>query len=126
MLLGSRIVGKVFYHPITPLLLFAITLTGLLTTYLAYGIVPSTTFEVLVAFSWPLLLACWVVADARRRTGIPCFDFGFFCYVFLPLAVPWYCFWSRGWRGALMLAGIVCLWLAPYVIASVAWHILYV
>jgi hypothetical protein len=118
-------VGKVLVHPLTPLLLFAVTLTGLLTTYLALGLAPSTTFEFVAAFSWSLLLAFWVVTDARCRTSIPCFDFGFFCYVFLPFVVPWYCFWSRGWRGALTLVGLACLWLAPYVIASIVWLVLY-
>ncbi|MCI0332520.1 MAG: hypothetical protein L0228_04780 [Planctomycetes bacterium] len=112
-------------HPIAPLLLFSIVLAALLAAYLAVGMSPSTSFEVVASFSWSLLLAFWVVADARRRKGIPCFDFGLFCYVFLPLVVPWYCFWSRGWRGALTLVAIAGLWLAPYIIAMAVWLILY-
>ena len=117
--------GKTFVHPLTPLLLFAVALTGMLATYLSLGFVPSTTFEIFAAFCWSLLLAFWVVADARRRTGVPCFDFGFFCYLFLPVVIPWYCFWSRGRRGALTLVVLACLWLAPYVIASIVWAALY-
>jgi hypothetical protein len=71
------------------------------------------------------LVLFWIVADARRRTGIPCFDFGFLCYVFLPFAFPWYCFWSRGWRGALMLLLILSLWIGPYIVASMIWITLY-
>jgi hypothetical protein len=82
---------------------------------------PSTTFELLASVSWSLLVALWVVVDARRRACTPCFDFGFFCYVFFPVAVPWYCFWSRGWRGALTLVIILGLWFAPHIVASVAW-----
>jgi len=118
-------VAKVIFHPLAPLLLFSIALTALLATYLLIGFAPSTTFEITASFGWSILLAFWLVADARRRKGVPCFDFGFFCYLFLPVAVPWYCFWSRGWRGALLLATLMCFWLAPYIIASMLWLALY-
>jgi hypothetical protein len=110
-----------FIHPLAPLVLFAIALAALLTSYAATGLWPSKSFEVVAAFGWSLLLAIWVVADARRRKLIPCFDFGFFCYVFMPVVVPCYCFWSRGWRGALTLATLVSLWVVPYVVATVVW-----
>jgi hypothetical protein len=116
---------QLLFHPLGPLLLFSMTLTALLATYLAAGLTPSTEFEIVASLSWSLLLALWVVADARRRTGIPCFDFGFYCYVFLPFVVPWYCFWSRGWRGVLTLTTIAGLWLAPFIIANVVWLAMY-
>lgn len=116
---------KIPIHPLAPLSIFSVVLTAFLATYLATGFSPSTTFEIASSFSWSLLLAFWVVTDARRREGIPCFDFGFFCYLFPPIVVPWYCFWSRGWRGTLLLATIVCLWLMPYVVASMLWLALY-
>ena len=78
-------------------------------------------FDLAASFCWSVLLAFWIVADARRRTGVPCFDFGFFCYLFLPVAVPWYCCWSRGLRGLQMLVAIALLWLAPYVVANIVW-----
>lgn len=89
------------------------------------GLAPSPTFQVATSFCWSLLLAFWIVADARRRKCVPCFDFGFFCYVFLPIAVPWYCLWSRGPRGVLTLVAFAALWLVPYMIASVVWLALY-
>jgi hypothetical protein len=82
---------------------------------------PSPTFEMVASFWWSILLALWIVADARRRSCVPCFDFGFFCYILLPLSVPWYCLWSRGWRGLFLMAAILVLWLAPYVVAGVVW-----
>jgi hypothetical protein len=113
------IVLRILVHPLAPLLLFSLTLAALLTTYLAAGYAPPATFETVAAACWSFLLALSIVADARRRTGIPCFDFGFFRYVFLPVVVPCYCFWSRGWRGGLTLVAIVGLWLAPYIAAGV-------
>ena len=116
---------QVFTHSLAPLLLYSIALTAILTTYLVAGLSPSTSFEVVASFSWSLLLAIWIVSDARRRSGIPVFDFGFYCYVFLPVVFPWYCFWSRGWRGALTLVTIGGLWLGPYVVATAVWLALY-
>jgi hypothetical protein len=86
---------------------------------------PSPTFQLVASFCWSLLLAFWIVADARRRNCVPCFDFGFFCYLFLPVAVPWYCFWSRGLRGAFMLITFAVLWLVPYLAATIFWVALY-
>jgi hypothetical protein len=117
--------GRFLNYPLAPLLLFSVALTALLVTYLAVGLAPSPTFELVASFCWSILLALWIVGDARRRTGVPCFDFGFFCYLFLPVAVPWYCLWSRGLRGSLTLVAITLLWLVPYIVGSVVWLALY-
>jgi hypothetical protein len=117
--------GRFVNYPLAPLLLFSVALTALLVTYLAVGLSPSPTFEFIASFFWSLLLALWIVADVRRKSGVPCFDFGFFCYLFLPIAVPWYCVWSRGVRGLLLLVGIGLLWLAPYFVANLVWLALY-
>ena len=117
--------ARVLNHPLAPLLLFSVILAAVFVAYLAVGGAPSPDVQMMASFGWTLLLAMWVVADMRRRQGVPCFDFGFFCYVFLPLIVPAYCFWSRGWRGALMLGALVGLWIAPNVIAVFVWWILY-
>jgi hypothetical protein len=117
--------ARFLVHPLAPLLLFSLAFSALLVTYPAVGLAPSPTFEFVASFFWSILVALWIVADARRRTGVPCFDFGFFCYLLLPIAVPWYCFWSRGWRGLLLLISIAVLWLAPYLVANVVWLALY-
>jgi hypothetical protein len=114
-------VTKYITNPLAPLLTFSLALTALLVTYLAVGLAPSLLFELLASFCWSILVALWIVTDARRRTAVPCFDFGFFCYLFLPLAFPWYCIWSRGWRGLLTMIAIGVLWLAPYIVASLVW-----
>ena len=108
-------------HPLSPLLLFSFISTAFYIVYLTLGRVPSEAFEVLVSFGWTLLLGLWIVSDARRSKRTPCFDFGLFCFMFLPVVVPWYCIWSRGWRGALTLLMLVCIWLAPPIVATVVW-----
>jgi hypothetical protein len=118
-------VRKFFVHPLAPLLLFSVALTALLIAYVIGGVVPSETFDILASFVWSILLAWWVVTDARRRESIPCFDFGFFCYVFFPVIFPAYCFWSRGWRGFLLLIVVFSTWMVPYIIAGFAWAVRY-
>ena len=110
---------------LAPLACFSIVLGLCLAIYLTDGKEASESFEIVAAFGWSVLLGMWLVADARRRKQTPCFDFGLFCYLFLPLMVPWYCFWSRGWRGAKTFLAIVGLWLLPYLLAGFVWAILY-
>jgi hypothetical protein len=114
-----------FLHPLTPLVAFSFVFSALISAYFVAGYTPTDRIQVLGAIIWALLLAWWIVADARRREGIPCFDFGFFCYLFLPVAVPWYCLWSRGWRGVFVLFLLATLWLAPYFIATIVWQLMY-
>jgi hypothetical protein len=77
---------------------------------------------------WPyvvnLFLASWADADARRRRRVPCFDFGFFLVLALPVVLLWYVFWSRGRRGFLLLGvllGVQCL---PWLTATAVWVVL--
>jgi hypothetical protein len=116
---------RVFTHSLAPLFFFSIALSAILTFYLAAGLAPSPSFEIVASFGWSLLLAIWIVSDARRRSGIPVFDFGFYCYVFLPVVFPWYCFWSRGRRGGLTLITIIGIWIAPYLLANLVWQMFY-
>jgi hypothetical protein len=76
--------SKLFVHPITPLLLFSLALTALMIAYVIGGAAPSEAFDIFVSWVWSILAALWVVADARRRDAIPCYDFGLFCYLFFP------------------------------------------
>jgi hypothetical protein len=116
---------RLIFHPFAPLVLFSGVLALLFTTYLTLGVAPSPDFEAVVAVMWSLLFATWVLADTRRRQSLPCYDFGFFCYVFMPLVVPAYCFWSRGWRGALVLVALLAVWVTPYWIAIAVWTFMY-
>ena len=116
---------KILYHPLSPLVIFAVVLSTIFSIYLLAGMSPSPTFEVVATFCSGFLLIYWMVADARQRGQVPCFDFGFLCYILFPLTLPWYCFWSRGWRGVLMLLLLVAIFLTPYVVSTVVWIALY-
>jgi hypothetical protein len=80
------------FDPLAPLVLFSLTASVLSAAYLFAGRAPTPTFDLVVQLSWAVLLVFWVVVDARQGHRIPCFDFGLFCYLFLPVTLPSYCF----------------------------------
>jgi hypothetical protein len=98
-----------------------LVLSALQFDYAAFDKVPSE--DVLRMSSVALALACilWVMADAQMRRQTPCYDFGFLVAVFFPISLLWYVFWSRGWRGFLLLGALIGLMLLPSVAAVVAW-----
>lgn len=57
--------------------------------------------------------------DALRRRRRPCFDFGLFLLYAFPLSMLWYCFWSRGWRGLLLLIGLGSLLFVPLLVEDI-------
>jgi hypothetical protein len=107
------------------LVAFAVGLTICFSAYLAAGHSVSPEIEGLASFGWGFMLILWAEADARRRRRVPCFDFGFLIFVYSPLSVLWYCLWSRGWRGLLVAAALVLLWIVPYAVAGIVWLGLY-
>jgi hypothetical protein len=91
-----------FLHPLTPLIAYSIGLS------LVQAIAHKQAYEfegteLLVRFGWTFALLCWFEMDARGRRILPCYDFGYLCYVCLPVSLAWYCLWSRGFRGILLL-----------------------
>jgi hypothetical protein len=64
----------------------------------------------------------WLHQDARRRGVGAVQDFGLLMWIFLPVAVPWYAFASRGRRGWTLLLGVILLLAAaPLTIAILTW-----
>jgi hypothetical protein len=106
-------------HPLAPLAVFALAMAFALCTLVAVGTDPSPGAELVLGYGWALMLLLWVDADARKRRQLPCYDFGLLAVVLFPVSVAWYCLWSRGWRGLLVLLALVSLWLLPYVAAAV-------
>jgi hypothetical protein len=116
---------RVIADPLAPVVFFSAALAATFCTYMIAGVAPPAVFEGVASFGWTLLLVTWMVDDALRRKGTPCFDFGLLCWVGMPLSVPWYCFWSRGWRELFTLTGLIGLWLFPYLCSFIVWKILY-
>ena len=117
----QRFLGK----PMAHLLAFAGAVTVGFAAYLLAGVSVSPAFEELAAVGWALMLVLWADADARRRRLVPCYDFGLLVGVYAPLSVVWYCVWSRGRRGLLVVAALAALWVAPNVLAQLLWLALY-
>src|SRR5205823_12088575 len=89
--------------------------------YVLAAAAPSAYSEAVMDYGWGLALVCWADLDARRRGRLPCFDFGFLAMMFLPVAVAWYCVWSRGRRGWLVVLILLGLWCLPSLAAACAW-----
>jgi hypothetical protein len=78
------------------------------------GAPPAGPFSLLYYIGTAWVIATWLRAD-RRRLGLrSTFDEGFFIFAAWPLALPYYLFASRGWRGALTLLGFIALYLLSY------------
>jgi hypothetical protein len=61
-------------------------------------------------FAFPLVIATWVTADARKRGRSLCYDYDSFVF-FAPYIVPIYLFQTRGWRAFLTLLSFAGIWL---------------
>jgi hypothetical protein len=109
--------------PFLPMIALSCLLSLMNVAAIARGVLPPTSLLVDYAASGFLLL--WVVTDARRRRCVPCHEFAFLVGVFLPVALPWYVFWTRGWRGLRVLAAFAGLILVPWAIGVVAYLIRY-
>ena len=114
---------QLLLHPIVPLVLFSLVTAAMLCAYTLAGEALSPETDTLVAFSWVVLMLMWMEADARRLRHVPCYDFGLLAWVTFPLSTAWYCFWSRGWRGLLLVFVLLALYFGPWLAASVVWGI---
>jgi hypothetical protein len=71
------------------------------------------------------IMATWLVADTResRRTQ-PSFDLGWFVVLAFPAYAAYHLISTRRWRrGALIVTGMVFLFLLPWLAALLAWSI---
>ena len=105
--------------PFGQLVIVVAMLAAFQTTYVVAGVTPSANAEMVLAYTFPLYTAFWVVADAEQRRRVPCYDFGLLVATFFPVSLLWYLFWSRGWKGLKLLAVLFALAIAPSVCATV-------
>ncbi len=71
------------------------------------------------AVTWGLMM--WVDVDSRRRRRVPCHDFAFLVWLFLPISLVWYLLWTRGWRGLITLVVLGAFLVFPAVFAVFMW-----
>jgi hypothetical protein len=112
-------------HPAAPLTAFAVVASAFFVSSLLVGREITPLQSMVISYLLMLLTLMWVINDARRRRQIPCFDFGLYCALFFPLSVLWYCCKTRGGWGLLTFLVVLGLWLGPFVIAQIAWVLLY-
>jgi len=113
----------VFLNPLTPLVVFALATATALCASAWVGIPPAgdPLLQAVLRIGWAVMLVLWMDADARRLRRLPCYDFGLLAGAFFPLSLLWYCWWSRRWRGLLVLLLLLALWFVPQVVAGFLW-----
>ncbi|NOS71783.1 MAG: hypothetical protein HOP33_17875 [Verrucomicrobia bacterium] len=62
-------------------------------------------------FAIPMVMASWVMADARKRGLRLCHDYDSFVFFVWPIVVPVYLFKTRGVRAFLTLVCFIGIWL---------------
>jgi hypothetical protein len=114
--------------PLGQISLFACALAILQPTYLIAehmrGAAPLLLADFLFQYALPVVIVCWIEADAKERRRTPCFDFGFFLLILWPLSLFVYCISSRGWAGVGLSFALLMLAYVPAIVTlmvSVVW-----
>jgi len=104
-----------------PIVVLAATESVILSSYVLFDASPSPLQVMLLSSAISFFMILWVLEDAHRRQGFPCYDFGFLVALGFPLSVVWYLLWTRGFRGLLVIAIFLGLYLAPWLCAISVW-----
>ncbi len=91
-----------------------------LSVFVVHGLNAPDATQLLWGFEFRLILALWVRADRLFRGFSVPFEFDAFVFFAWPVVVPYYLYRSRGGRGLLLGAGILGLYITPYVTAQLA------
>jgi hypothetical protein len=111
--------------PALPVLILTAVCSVAEGVYVVTGTPRSQAWVELSSRGLGLFLLFWVMIDARRRRCVPCHEFGFLVAVFMPASLVWYVFWTRGWRGAALLASFIGLVFVPSFVTIVIWTLLH-
>ena len=106
-----------------PLVILAAAESVILSSYVVLGTSPSALQMVILPSAIAFFMMLWVLEDAHRRQGFPCYDFGFFVALGFPFSVIWYLLWTRGLRGLLVIGIFLGLYLTPWLCAIGVWAV---
>jgi len=106
-----------------PLVILAAAESVILSSYVVLGTSPSALQMVILPSAIAFFMMLWVLEDAHRRQGFPCYDFGFFVALGFPFSVVWYLLWTRGLRGLLVIGIFLGLYLTPWLCAIGVWAV---
>jgi hypothetical protein len=84
-----------------------------------HGIDAEPETRVLWSLSFALMVMFWVYIDRQSRSLKLPFEFDTFVIFFWPVALPYYLYRSRGWKGFLVAALIVGMYITPSVTARI-------
>ena len=75
--------------------------------------------DVVSRVAFPLVIASWVTADARKRGRQLCYDFDSFVFFAWPVVVPVYLFQTRGLRAFITLLCFAGIWTVAAIVGLV-------
>jgi hypothetical protein len=73
----------------------------------------------MLSFAYALVIALWVRTDRRKRGVSVPYEFDAFVFFFWYVAMPYYLYKTRGWRGLMIVLGIAILVVTPTVVSTV-------
>lgn len=89
------------------------------------GDLVSNSTQTLWALIFFILTIAWTMADAKTNDFEKPFDYGFFLYIFWPIAFPYYLYATRGIDGLVLFIGFISLWIGPWLAGLVAYTYVY-
>lgn len=108
-----------FRHPLAPPVCYSIAFSCWLIAY--QNLLGSIPYQHFTYAQMPLsmLVAQGLSNEARRRRDVPCFDYGFFAALFLPIVIVWYGAKHSGRGGRRLAAIALAIWLGPTIVGNV-------
>lgn len=82
---------------------------------------PSEQSIILYNVVFAFLLACAVEADRRLRAVRMPYEYSAFLFIVWPVAVPFYLFQTRRWRGVALFVGVLLLFELPSLVSAVVY-----
>jgi len=102
-----------------PLILLVSVSTIGLSVLSTHRVAQSAATDLMLRFAFALVIALWVRADRRsRRVSLP-YEFDAFVSFFWYVAMPYYLYKTRGWRGLVIALVMAILVVTPIMVSTI-------
>jgi hypothetical protein len=102
-----------------PLILLVSVSTVGLSVLSTHRVAESAATNLVLRFAFALVIALWVQGDRRKRQVSVPYEFDAFVFFFWYVAMPYYLYKTRGWRGLMVALAIVILVATPVMVSTI-------